>query len=344
MSIAQIETNQIEPHESPESPAKSRDNTEHKNGITELRGTLNRFVYSNEDGFRIASVVNDQINDNGQHIRRDTIAKGNDYSGELSPGIEYRFLGRWVSDPKYGKQFQFDQYVQCEPNSRGGVVGYLKKYAPGVGPVIASRLWDAFGTDAVKMLRVNPEQAAVEVRGLTLAKANEAAAELEKIKEHEETKIELTNLLQGRGFPQSTIDTILKQWKLHAPGRIKKDPFCLLVAEFAGCGFGRCDALYLELGHPPAKLKRQMLCVWNEMKKDMAGHTWFSLRWATAKIEQLIGAADTNPQRALKLGVRSKWLAARQDGDGQWWFSERSKASNEGIIAEKVRELMGVVG
>lgn len=306
---------------------------------TELRGTLNRFIFSKDETFRIASVVVD-TEDNGLHRRIDHTVTGNDHSGELAPGIEYRFLGQWVDNPKYGKQFKFDQYVQCEPNSRGGVVGYLKKNAPGVGPVIASRLWDSFQHDAVRILRTDPEQAASQTKGLTFQTAREASAALELVKEHEETKIDLTNLLQGRGFPSSTIDNILKQWKLHAPKRIKKDPFCLLVAGFAGAGFSRCDALYIELGHNPAKLKRQMLCVWNEMRKDMQGHTWFSLSWCKSKIEQLIGSAETNPQRALKLGVRSKWLSARRDGDGQWWFSEKGKAGNERVIAEVVRRLL----
>jgi exodeoxyribonuclease V alpha subunit len=309
-----------------------------------LKATFNRvFVQFEGEGTRtiIGSVTPHEANGAADKLRDDGTAtvKGRDDSVDLVPGIPYTFSGRWVEHHRHGWQFEFKDFVKAEPHDRFGLVKYLERYAYGVGPTIAARLWDAYGTDAVKTLRTDPERAASEIQGLSIDRAKRASKDLAALKEQEDTKIDLVNLFSGRGFPRALVDQVIRVWGLSAPTRIKRDPFTLLVHKFPGCGFNRCDRLYLDLGHPPEKLKRQMLCIWHYLKSDTSGHTWFAVRDIQRALNEGVSGATVVAQKAVQLGLRAGWLAERRDAGGQLWLAEKRKADNERLIAERIQDL-----
>ena len=232
-----------------------------------------------------------------------TSIKGNAAPGELIPGLTYRFFGNWDDPhPKYGRTFCFRQFTKAEPHSRFGLVKYLARYAPGVGPRIAGMLYDAFGSDACKTLRTDPERASGAVKGLTPEKAREASKVLQELSLLEDTKIELTNLFAGRGFPSILVDQVIARWGVFSPKRIQKDPFSLLVYGFAGCGFARCDRLYMDLGLPPTKLKRQMICAWHTIREDRQGHTWLPIGQIDQLVKSSVERDRREPQEVLASG------------------------------------------
>jgi hypothetical protein len=262
--------------------------------------------------------------------------------GDLVPGLTYEFYGVASEHESYGRQFKFNLFTQKEPHSRHGIIAYLQKYAPNIGPAIAIRLWDAFAGDAVKVLRTQPELAikAPNVgKFLTLEKAQEASAVLRRIAELEDTKIELTNLFNGRGFPGSLVEECIDKWRILAPARIRRDPFCLLVEGFSGCGFARCDRLYVDLGLPPERLKRQMICLWHVLHEDSSGHTWIPADVAVNRLGQLVSGAALKTKKAILLGCRSGWLARKRDSEGRLWLAEGKRAEAEQFVAEKLIEL-----
>lgn len=276
---------------------------------------------------------------------------GNAPQGEFIPGLTYRFLGRWDEDRKdkytgrVEKQFKFAQFVKAEPHSRYGLVSYIAKYAPGIGPVIAGRLFDAFGSDAVKVLREYPEKAVTvaNFKGrtlLTLEKATEAADKLRSMGRMEDTKIELTGIFTGRGFPHTLVEQCIKVWGVLAPKRIARDPFSLLVRRLPGAGFARCDRLYNDLGLPPGRLKRQLICLWHAIRTDNNGNTWHPASHCKTALEQAVSGCKVNFVRAVKLGLRSRWLASHRDAAGILWLAEFSKAENEQIVAERLAMLL----
>lgn len=329
-------------------------------GVTELVGELSRERWrSRETGsdFVIAeALVKLPAEGPPQAKEAETliVVKGNAPVGEFIPGLTYRFGGRWDedrTDPRtklVEKQFKFTHYTKAEPHSRYGLVSYLAKFAPGIGPVIAGRLFDAYGTDAVKVLREFPAKAVAAVNGcdksnrqlLTLEKAEAASAALKSMGKMEDTKIELVGLFHGRGFPHTLVDQCIKVWGVLAPKRVARDPFSLLVRRLSGCGFARCDRLYNDLGLPPGRLKRQLLCLWHSLRTDNAGHTWHSAETCKQTLEQSVSGVRVNFVRAVKLGLRSRWLAKYRDADGGLWLAEFTKAENETTVAERLASLL----
>lgn len=325
---------------------------------TELRATFKRTIAafggeSNGDGISartiIASVapagdLASTIPSQYLNQRDNTITiKGRDDSCELTPGLAYRFFGRFAKHHRHGWQFEVRNFVMDDPHSRHGVIAYLKKFAPGIGTVIANRLFDRFAGEAVRVLRSDPVRAAAETKGLTSDAAREAAAALTLIAQTEDTRLELMDLFTGRGFPGKCIDAAIAKWGVAAPRRIRRDPFSMMVGGFPGAGFLRCDRLYLDLGNDPGRTKRQMLCLWYCLRSNTAGHTWHLVEEIRGEVLRLISSARVDLKRAVRMGLKAKWIACRRlaesNGTGKLVLAEHRKAWNERILAERVAEL-----
>lgn len=255
---------------------------------------------------------------------------------DLSPGLDYRFYGHWTNHEKYGRQFVSKTFVRTQPHGRIGIIRYLAK-APNIGSAIAQTLWKKFQGDAVRIVREQPDVASTAVGGsFNEERAKEAAAYLEREKAVEETTIDLIELLGGRGFPKSTGKTAVKEWGNAAAEIVRRNPYMLM--HFRGCGFLRCDQLFLDLGGDPGRLKRQTLCAWHSIARDTSGDTWYQPLHIEKGIRERISGAVTRPVDAVKLGVRAKLLSAKRDDAGGLWLAESKKAKNEQIIANRVRE------
>jgi len=257
--------------------------------------------------------------------------------GELVTGLTYRFYGRYRKHPKYGPQFHAQTFVRSQPHGMAGVIRYLMQ-APHVGQATAAKLWEAFQGDAVRFLRERPDVAAAAGGGrFSEAKAREAAEWLKGEQALEDCTIDLINLLGGLGFPRNTGKKAVGEWGNKAAELIKRNPYLLM--RFRGCGFLRCDKLFLNLGGDPAKLKRQAYCAWHAAATDTDGHTWLPVDIIEKGLRGHIGGARVQGPAAVKLAVRGKLLSSRRDDAGRLWLSERRRADNEAAVARHIARL-----
>lgn len=253
--------------------------------------------------------------------------------GELQSGLSYRFYGNWTSHPKYGRQFVAKTFVRCQPHGQAGTIRYLLD-APNIGQAYASKLWKSFAGDAVRILRETPDVAAAAIGGqFTVAKAEESSAWLKTQRAMEDCTLDLMDVLTGKGFPKNTGKSAVKKWGNKAAEIIKRNPFALMA--FRGCGFKRCDDLYLELGHNPRSRKRQAYAAWYIIARDREGHTWHHVTAIAEELRKYIGGG-CDPVAAVKLAKRGKLLAVKRDSDGGLWLAETRKARNEATIADRV--------
>ena len=269
--------------------------------------------------------------------------KGPAEAGELLPNLPYKFYGRWKAGHNgYGPSFNFVCAVKEIPHSRNAVVEYLirafKGKNIGIGHAKAHALYDAYQADAVRQLRMHPADVA-EKLGHDLEKCRAAAAILETDRRFEDAKIELTDLFAGKGFPRSTIKECVDRWGAKAPAMIKRDAFLLMTNAIKGAGFLRCDNLYLASGGNAAKLKRQMLAAWYGLQNHSSGDTWHPIDRATMAIRDKVDAVNTQPVRAIRLGLRSGWLTIDRD-HGEKLLAVAEKAQSESDIARLVGRML----
>lgn len=298
---------------------------------------------------------------------------------ELRSQCEYRFFGLWKKHAKYGQRFAFDTFVFARPHSRSAVINYLQK-CPHIGHATATAIWNQFGPDSVRVLRETPHIVS-DVLGIggrfSHEKATKAAAKLASMERLESCTMELMELLDGRKFRKTTVARAIKRWGNRAAQVIRDNPYLLMA--FPDCGFQLCDAMYLDLGHDPARTKRQVLCAWHACVKDRGGNTWLPFADISRHISDRIGAGAgeslsklANPERAIAVGSRHGIIATRRDcvacggmGEvlepdlwgnegqsqlfpceacngtgGRLWVAEGRRARDEEFVARRVAEMM----
>jgi hypothetical protein len=244
--------------------------------------------------------------------------KGDADPDELVAGLTYRFYGRW-SDYKnkqtqlVEKQFHFTSFVQALSHDEDGVVAYLTQVGEGfgMGHGTAKKAWEEWGSSAVQVIRENPRELLKVNRRITEDQLRVIGEKLVAMAKTEHATIELTNLLNGRGFSKKLPRKLIQEWGNKAAEYVRKDPYCLM--QFRGCGFKLCDQLYLELGHKPSRLRRQALCGWYAVASDNSGDVWFPRAKVVLAIRQAIGA-KADPDRAIEFGERLGRLSPEHYG------------------------------
>ena len=293
----------------------------------ELIGRYTSTRYLSSDGtFCIGSLANKQT------------VKGNPPRDGLVEGLDYRFIGRWVNDETYGRQFEFKTAVQHSPSTRIGVVEYLKKYAPYIGEVTAHRLCDAYGADgAIGTLKSDPRKVATEVSGITQERAVEASTKLKEIERFQETQVKLLELLTGSGIGDQSFEQCIDRWGAQAPEVIRRDPFKLMTARIKRAGFLTCDKLWHKFGLPPDRMKRQVMAAWEHLRSDSSGSTWFAKHDVIQTVKESI-TGRARPDRAVAIAIRGG-LLIQEEHDGELWVADRKAGNEEITISEKLEML-----
>ena len=112
---------------------------------TELQGQLERVTFRNEENqFTIA-----KIKVKGQ---KDLVTiVGSLFS--VSPGEILKLTGTWDRHPRFGEQFKFTAYETIIPATLHGIERYLGSgLIKGIGPVMAKRLVEKFGTETLDVI------------------------------------------------------------------------------------------------------------------------------------------------------------------------------------------------
>lgn len=273
---------------------------------------------------------------------------------DLIAGVTYRFFGKWTNykNKRTGmseRQFSFTSFVGLAPIDRDAIIGYLASHGAGhgLGKVRAARLWELLGEDAVRIARTDPTRVVAELKSVGLRfselNATNLAASLQADEAVEAIKLDLTSLITGRGFPRNLVNVLIQTWGNRAATILRRNPYRLL--KFGGCGFKRCDSMYLDLGLNPARLKRQAVCAWHSIDRDNDGHTWHSRNVPDAFLRTHIGGAGPNVERALELATRAKLIAEvrtvgpdgpiSENGDYRW-FADYKQAAYERQLSERI--------
>lgn len=261
-----------------------------------------------------------------------------DEPDKFTRGVQYRFLGRW-EEGRRGPQFRASTWVVHLAHSHAGIVKYLSDVCSGIGKSTAAKLADRYGSEATRILRENPQQVADD--GLmTIDAARAAAEDLARFAGMERTRIDLFGLFAGRGFPGKLVERAMSKWGCRAPEVITADPFRLLTNRLPGCGWKRCDKLYLDQGGRRDALKRQFLAGWNALREDRTGSTWVDADRVVEAIREAVPGPTCDPLRAIKLGLRAGWLRLLREGRKRW-LAVTDHARDEQRIATAVRRLLG---
>ncbi|WP_169982705.1 ATP-dependent RecD-like DNA helicase [Microbispora sp. H10836] len=204
----------------------------------QLDAVLERITYANEEtGYTIARVATER--------------SGTELLTVVGPllgaqvGESLRLTGRWGSHPKYGRQFEVWSYTTVLPATIQGIQRYLGSgLIKGIGPKMAERIVDHFGTDTLRVIEEEPKRL-VEVPGLGPKRTKMIAAAWEEQKIIKEVMI----FLQGVGVSTSIAVRIFKQYGEDSIDVVRKEPY-RLADDVWGIGFKTADTIAQAVGIP----------------------------------------------------------------------------------------------
>ncbi|MDR7304042.1 SF1B family DNA helicase RecD2 [Haloactinomyces albus] len=231
----------------------------HRGGA--LEGTLERITFANEEtGYTVARV------DAG---RGDLVTVVGALLG-AQPGEALRMWGRWGSHPQYGRQFHVEDYRTVLPATVQGIRRYLGSgLIKGIGPKLAEKVVDYFGTDALEVIEHEPERL-IEVPKLGPKRTGLIAEAWEEQKAIKEVMV----FLQGVGVSTSLAVKIYKQYPGDAIRVVREEPY-RLATDVWGIGFKTADTIAQAVGIPhdsPQRVKAGLQFVLSESTGD--GHCY----------------------------------------------------------------------
>ena len=171
--------------------------------------------------------------------------------GQIHSDISYRFNGKLVSHPKYGEQFQADNYQQTQPTGKKGLIQYLSSnHFPGIGEKTAEKIIDKLGEEAMEKI-LSDDQALDGISGLTKKKKEMIRDVIRQNQGTEKLMFELTNL----GFTPAIAQKVIGLFKEKARDILDEDPY-LLLQKIEGLGFRRMDSIAQSMGIDPDDVSR----------------------------------------------------------------------------------------
>lgn len=244
----------------------------------ELECVLERITYANEDtGYTVARVA--------------TAKSGSDLLTVVGAllgaqvGESLRLTGRWRSHPKYGKQFEADSYTTVLPATVQGIRRYLGSgMIKGIGPVMADRMVEHFGTDILRVIEEEPDRL-VEVQGLGPKRTKRIGEAWEEQKAIKEVMV----FLQGVGVSTSLAVRIYKQYGDKSVDTVRKEPY-RLASDVWGIGFKTADTIAQAVGIPhdsPERIKAGLQYTLSEAADD--GHCFLPEPNLVTAAEKILG-------------------------------------------------------
>ncbi|WP_433444516.1 SF1B family DNA helicase RecD2 [Nonomuraea sp. CA-141351] len=231
--------------------------------VSSFDAVLERITYANEEtGYTIARVATER--------------SGSELLTVVGPllgaqvGESLRLHGRWGSHPRYGRQFEVWSYSTVLPATVQGIRRYLGSgLIKGIGPKMAERIVDHFGTDTLEVIEQEPQRL-VEVPGLGPKRTKMIAAAWEEQKIIKEVMI----FLQGVGVSTSIAVRIFKQYGESSVSVVKTQPY-QLADDVWGIGFKTADTIAQAVGIPhdsPERVKAGLRYTLSQAADD--GHCY----------------------------------------------------------------------
>ena len=216
--------------------------------------TFKRLIYPKvpppeDSGYRIALYQPcEKLRDAAGHPVTEVKAVG--FFLPTGENLSYELKGRWARDSKYGVQFEVEGYEEIITPTKEGIVGYLSSgQIKGIGPKTAEKIFQAFGTDTLRILDEEPERL-LSIPGISEGK-------LKKIQESylaNRGARDVVAILVPHGVTPNRAVKVYQAFGKDSMDILRRHPYRL--CEVAGIGFLTADQIARSLGLDPRSPER----------------------------------------------------------------------------------------
>ena len=253
----------------------------------EIAGAIERITYYNEDnGYSVVKIMPEKRYPRAQ--ARDGTVTVVGTLPQLSEGEDAQFIGDWVDDSRWGRQFRAEQAIPIAPTSAKGIINYLSSgIVKGIGPRTATKIVDHLGEQTITILDSEPERIH-EVPGLKPQLATNLAEIWAK------NRVMRNNMiyLQGLGISAKIAKRIWDEYREQTQAVISNNPYQLAQDVFL-IGFRKADEIARRMGlhrDDPHRLRAGLHYALNELAGQ--GHTYSPRAQLLETAADLLGVAD----------------------------------------------------
>lgn len=295
-------------------------------GMERLSGSVESVIYANEEnGYTILDFGTEE----NELI---TLVGVIPYVCE---GDELTVFGKWVHNPKYGRQFQVEQFEKRLPSDAAAILRYLASGAvKGIGPKKAQKLVDLFGEDTFDVIENHPDWM-TQIPGISHRMAEEISEEFAR-----QAGVRSAMMFFRDFFGAALTVRIYKAWGSGAVERAKANPY-RLCEEIEGIGFEKADAMAERIGFDRTGEERIQSGVLYVLTYNAAlnGHTCLPSDRLVEASASLLGVEAAKVEAAITALLKEKKLrrihVRTEKGERDYLF-DRVSYEHERTIADKL--------
>ena len=241
------------------------------------------------------------------------------------------FYGKLVNHPKYGEQFQVDNYERVKPEEKDSIIEFLTSgLFPGIGEKKAKAIVDTLGADTLKIILENPSNL-ILIPGITEKNINVLH---DKLKEYE-ASYETIMYLSDLGFSTRDSMLIYNTYKGKTKSIIEENIY-KLIDDIYDMYFKKIDNIALENNvskDDPNRIKAAIIYIMNEVSNTF-GHSYYYRDEINTYIPRVLGIEISDLDKCLTELEKDIKIVIKED---KYYLREMYEA--ECLIVKRFRML-----
>lgn len=294
-------------------------------GMETLCGSVESVIYANEEnGYTIFDFGTD----------KNELITAVGILPFLAEGDELTMVGKWVHNPKYGRQFKVEQFEKRLPTDAAAILRYLASGAiKGIGPKTAQKIVERFGGETFDVLENHPEWLA-DIPGITRKSAISFSEEFTR-----QAGVRTAMMFFRTWFGSALTVRIYKTWGSRAVEAVKANPYAL--CEIEGIGFEKADTVARDIGFDRNSEERVKSGVLYMLRYNASnhGHTCLPEQILLPATAKLLGVEESEVQKAkaeLLKEQKIRQIRTRTDDGETVLVFDRRYYEDERTIAERL--------
>jgi len=294
----------------------------------QVSGVVERVTFhSNESGFAVV-----RVKVQGQRALTTVIGT----VANVNEGEWLEAHGRWIVDPKFGRQLKARVLRTMPPHTPAGMERYLASgLIKGIGPSFAGKLVEAFGAEVFDVIEHSPHRL-LGVEGIGPKRKKRiirAWAEQKAVRD-------IMVFLYGHGVGTNRAFRIYKTYGDDAISKVRENPY-RLVRDIWGIGFEIADKIADSLGiarDSPLRARAGLEYVLGLCTSE--GHCAFPQEQLLEKTKVLLAVDLEVVKTALECQLDERHLVCRENNDGIPLIFLAALDAAERHLAQNLVELM----
>lgn len=251
-----------------------------------IKGNYRRSIYQNSQGYNIGLFKVMDTDDEKLADYIDHIITFTGYFHELNDMDTYLFYGKLVTHPKYGEQFQVDNYERCKPEEKDSIIEFLTSgLFKGIGEKKAKAIVDVLGKDTLKIILENPDNL-ILIPGVTKKNIEVLHTKLQEYESSYEIILFLTEL----GFSTKDAMIVYNFYKNKTKNIIDTNIY-KIIEDIYNMTFKKIDAIALKSGLEKTasiRVEASIIYIMNELS-NAYGHSYYFKEEIASYLPRVLG-------------------------------------------------------